>query len=310
VIVSTEPVAEPAGRGGERVGDRAGDRNGERDRGGDTGSRRSRGRGRRDEPSTDRPRRLPEVITPTVLPDRGDASLDVGAPAPAAERTEGAGSEAAVPGTVEPATLESVRDDVEEVVVEQALAQERNRHTAAVSTEPARNGAAEVVPPVDLANNGVAGAVTPESVAPGAVSPEPVSPESASPGSGPASAPNGVPIEEAEPPRAPRRRGRVTRTAGAPATAPGEAPAVTVVTVPATVEVPDAAGSDAAGSDAAGSDAAGSDAAGSDAAGSDAAGPDAAVLPAPAAPARPRRARRAASRPAGPPAAEVGGDPV
>ena len=98
------------------------------------------------------------MITPTVLPDRGDASLDVGAPAPAAERTEGAGSEAAVPGTVEPATLESVRDDVEEVVVEQALAQERNRHTAAVSTEPARNGAAEVVPSVDLANDGVAAA--------------------------------------------------------------------------------------------------------------------------------------------------------
>ncbi|MGI5131697.1 translation initiation factor IF-2 N-terminal domain-containing protein [Pseudonocardia sp. CA-107938] len=78
------------------------------------------------------------------------------------------------------------------------------------------------------------------------------------------------PAEEA--PR-PRRRGRVTRTAGAPTTTSGEAPAVGVVTVPAE------------------------------------AAPAAAAPPVPAQPeptvtSRPRRARRAASRPAGPPVGE------
>src|SRR6185503_1922531 len=63
VIVSTEPVVESAGRGAER--DRTGN--------GDSGSRR-RGRGRRDEPSVEHPRRLPDAITP----DRGEATLDVG----------------------------------------------------------------------------------------------------------------------------------------------------------------------------------------------------------------------------------------
>ncbi len=50
--------------------------------------------------------------------------------------------EAAVPAAVEPASVESVRDDVEEVVVEQTLAQERNRHTAsAVSAAPTEEAA-------------------------------------------------------------------------------------------------------------------------------------------------------------------------
>jgi ribonuclease E len=82
-----------------------------------------------------------------------------------------------------------------------------------------------------------------------------------------------------------RRRGRVTRTAGAPTATSGDAPAVAVVTVPAARDesAPD---------------------------------PVAPVSippqPTPAAATRPRRARRAASRPAGPPAAEgdTGGDPV
>lgn len=82
-----------------------------------------------------------------------------------------------------------------------------------------------------------------------------------------------------------RRRGRVTRTAGAPAPASGDTPTVAVVTVPA-------ARSESA---------------------PDGVAPVAVQpQPIPTAASRPRRARRAASRPAGPPAAEAstGGDPV
>ena len=131
VIVTTEPAAESNGR----------DR-GERDRAAEPAGRRSRGRGRRDDTNGDRGRRLPAVIVPdlpgsaerdepapavpeepaSVPPDRGEASLDVGAPAPAGP----APAESAVAA----ATMEDVRDDVEEVVVEQALAAERNRHSA------------------------------------------------------------------------------------------------------------------------------------------------------------------------------------
>ena len=143
VIVATEPAAESNGR----------DR-GERERNGDAGGRRGRGRGRRDEANGDRGRRLPAALVPDlsalasttseeaspavpdepvpddavpdeavpVEPDRGEAGLDVGAPEPVEpEPTASA---------VVPATVESVRDDVEEIVVEQALAVERNRHSA------------------------------------------------------------------------------------------------------------------------------------------------------------------------------------
>ena len=131
VIVTTEPAAESNGR----------DR-GERDGAAEPGGRRSRGRGRRDDTNGDRGRRLPAVIVPdlpgsterdepapavpeepaSVPPDRGEASLDVGAPAPA--------EPAPAASAVAAATMEDVRDDVEEVVVEQALAAERNRHSA------------------------------------------------------------------------------------------------------------------------------------------------------------------------------------
>jgi ribonuclease E len=84
-----------------------------------------------------------------------------------------------------------------------------------------------------------------------------------------------------------RRRGRVTRTAGAPVAADGDAPTVAVVTVPATKPAePEPVVTPAA------------------------------VVAAPPQPdpsavtSRPRRARRAASRPAGPPVAEPGADPV
>ena len=169
VIVTTEPAAESNGR----------DR-GERDRAAEPAGRRSRGRGRRDDTNGDRGRRLPAVIVPdlpgsaerdepapavpeepaSVPPDRGEASLDVGAPAPAGP--------APAASAVAAATMEDVRDDVEEVVVEQALAAERNRHSApngrVSDGGPGSASAAEET----VGTNGVA--VT----APGPAAPEPV----------------------------------------------------------------------------------------------------------------------------------------
>jgi len=87
-------------------------------------------------------------------------------------------------------------------------------------------------------------------------------------------------VADAEPPngRPARRRGRVTRTAGAPAATDGDAPAVTVVTVAKPAE--------------------------------DSAAPEAPQPEPVAVVSTPRRARRTATRPAGPPVAEAGGDPV
>ena len=254
VIVAIEPAAEPNGR----------DR-GERERNGDTGGRRGRGRGRRDEANGDRGRRLPAALVPDlsalapttseqatpavpdevvpdeavpVEPDRGEAGLDVGAPEPVEpEPTASA---------VVPATVESVRDDVEEIVVEQALAVERNRHSAP-------NGQADTATP--------AGPSTAESGTNGAA---------ASPGSETADTPEPV---------GRRRRGRVTRTAGAPTAVTGDAPTVAVVTVPSARAAEEQAEEPAAGDVAAAPPA-----------------PEPVIAP------RARRVRRAASRPAGPPA--------
>jgi ribonuclease E len=87
-------------------------------------------------------------------------------------------------------------------------------------------------------------------------------------------------VADAEPPdgRPARRRGRVTRTAGAPAATDGDAPAVVVVTVTRPAE--------------------------------DAAPTEVRVAEPVAVVSTPRRARRTASRPAGPPVAEAGDDPV
>jgi ribonuclease E len=87
---------------------------------------------------------------------------------------------------------------------------------------------------------------------------------------------------DAEPPdgRPARRRGRVTRDAGAPAAADGDAPVAAVVTVGKPVPDQEPATS-----------------------GDTAAEPVAVVT-------TPRRARRTASRPAGPPTAEAGDDPA
>jgi ribonuclease E len=314
VIVSTEPVAE-SGSGRGDAGGRNGDR--DRDQGNGSGGRRSRGRGRRDEANGERPRRLPDAI----LPDRGEASLDVGAPAPVAE---------AIGGQIEAATVESVRDDVEEVVVEQALAAERDRHATGgrrAEQAPANGSAAPDVTGPDVTGPDVTGPdvtgpdvsepdvtvagptvadVEPAQVrngtstshgpdardgAGGAGTDDPGPADPASDGTGPVGAVGVAEIASdapaAEPAGRPaRRRGRVTRSAGAPAASTGDAPVVAVVTVPA-------APSDSP----------------VERVTADVAVPEPATEPAPAEPpARPRRARRAASRPAGPPAAEVGGD--
>jgi ribonuclease E len=291
VIVATEPAAESNGR----------DR-GERERnGGDAGGRRSRGRGRRDEANGDRGRRLPAALVPDlsalasttseeaspavpgevvpdvapdgavpdvvpdgavpVEPDRGEAGLDVGAPEPVEpEPTASA---------VAPATVETARDDVEEVVVEQALAVERNRHSAP-------NGQ------VDAATSGTPGdrsdhdASTPRSAQGG----RPASDQES--GINGAVTPGSETVDRAEPVGR-RRRGRVTRTAGAPTAVTGDAPTVAVVTVPSARTAEEHAGEPGAG---------------------DVATPPA---PEPVLAPRARRVRRTASRPAGPPAPDASG---
>ena len=278
VIVSTEPVAASGGRADA----------GERESGG-PGGRRSRGRGRRDDASSagtngDRPRRLPDAIVPAVVPDGsavvpdgGEAGLDVGAATPEPTGSVGSGpgesgaresgpreSGAVESGAVEPVTVEGVRGEVEEVVVERALAAERDRHVAAdVASE--RGGAPAV-------GNGA----------------DPVGMLAEPAGSA-------EPVEPLDTGRPARRRGRVTRSAGAPAASTGDAPVAAVLTVSArpSAEPPTSAPPVATPE------------------------PAAAGEPStPAAPAPRRRARRAASRPAGPPAPEgdagapAGGDPV
>jgi ribonuclease E len=180
---------------------------------------------------------VPDDVVP-VEPDRGEAGLDVGAPEPVEpEPTASA---------VVPATVESVRDDVEEIVVEQALAVERNRHSAP-------NGQVDTATPgPSTAESGTNGAVAPGSET--VDRPEPVGR---------------------------RRRGRVTRTAGAPTAVTGDAPTVGVVTVPSARAAEEHAEGPGAG---------------------DVAAPPA---PEPVVAPRARRVRRAASRPAGPPAPDA-----
>ena len=116
VVVSAEPVAASNDERGDR-GERGG-----RERNGDAGGRRSRGRGRRDDAGTERRGR---DAGGRVEPD-GEVVLDVGAPLPPIEVEPDA--------AVVPATVESVRDDVEEVVVEQTLAAARNSHLASAAS--------------------------------------------------------------------------------------------------------------------------------------------------------------------------------
>jgi ribonuclease E len=277
VIVATEPATESNGR----------DR-GERERNGDAGGRRGRGRGRRDEANEDRGRRLPAALVPDlsalapttseeaspavpdeivpddavpVEPDRGEAGLDVGAPEPVEpEPTASA---------VVPATVESVRDDVEEIVVEQALAVERNRHSAP-------NGQVDTAAPgpSTAGDRSDHDASTPRSARGG----RPASDQES--GTNGVAAPGSETVDRPEPVGR-RRRGRVTRTAGAPTAVTGDAPTVGVVTVPSARAAEEHAEEPDAG---------------------DVAAPPA---PEPVVAPRARRVRRTASRPAGPPAPDA-----
>ena len=289
VIVTTEPAAESNGR--DRGGDRNGSGNGDRNGNGDAG-----------EPAEPRPRTARRgERRPEQAPSCGARSRPVDAdrarrgrsgraggrgPGPRrggpGRRSAGAGRAgvggAVSSGAVAPATVESVRDDVEEVVVEQALAAERNRHSAPNGSGRPRTRRGHLraahghrVPRLAVGERRRTVSPSPPSLRP--------------------------PHRRAGGPAPPR--GRVTRTGGAPAATTGDAPAVAVVTVPTVRPAEETAESTPASTVQAPTTSE----------------PDAPAPtdPAPSAAepvARPRRARRAASRPAGPPAAEAAGDPV
>ncbi len=156
---------------------------------------------------------------------------------------------------------------------QQPEAPARNGHGPEIVAAASAVHAVAEAPPVEVVEPAP---VEPQAVESQAVGPAPVEPLV------PADAPR-TPEEaaDAEQPngRPARRRGRVTRTAGAPAATDGDAPAVTVVTVskPAEEAAPEVTPQQPE--------------------------PVAVVS-------TPRRARRTASRPAGPPVAEAGADPV
>ncbi len=164
---------------------------------------------------------------------------------------------------------------------------------AAAAPEIAAPAAAAPTTPARAAGGAPAADARAVGVAPAGAAPSAVVPAAEAPGT-----PTADPVADApaESPGPRRRRGRVTRTAGAPTVTEGEAPAAAVVTVAAPAE------SDTMPS------------AGSVAPTADVAAPAVAPQPEPTAASRPRRARRAASRPAGPPvevpAESAGGDPV
>jgi ribonuclease E len=253
-------------------------------------TRRSRGgRGRRDgEDRNGHDVRRPEPVT-TANGSGGrngshaetataDASVDVGAPdpvvtpavldpapAPSAEPTAPTGRRvrrSARRGVVQtsPAAgpVDVAADAVEEVVVERTVAA---AHDAPETTTAAPEAPAPEAPAAETAVPDV-----PEQGIPEQAAAEPA-------------------LREEEPGARPRRRrGRVTRTGGAPTATAGDAPVAAVLTVSSAAE--------------------------------SAAAPVAAPTPVavppqpePAPAARPRRTRRAASRPAGPPVAEPG-DPA
>ncbi|MEJ3652728.1 translation initiation factor IF-2 N-terminal domain-containing protein [Actinomycetes bacterium KLBMP 9759] len=263
VIVTPEPVVEKADP--ERSGRAGGEGGGRRSRG------RRRGEGdqernghdvRRDEPAQNGSAQNGEVahkdtahkengpplggMVPRNRPsDAEQADTADAAVAVGAGEVESAPSSVVVETRPEPqrATVDVAADAVEEVVVEREVARQ---------PEPVVEVAAPLVEPA-------AEPVVELPVADGPAGPE----------------------EQVESPRPARRRGRVTRSAGAPDVAAGT-PAAVVLTVPVD---PDVASTTPAALPVV-------------------TPPPVAPQPEPVATTRPRRARRAASRPAGPPAPE------
>jgi ribonuclease E len=197
-----------------------------------------------------------------------DAAVDVGAPAP----------------VVTPAVL----DPAPAPATPTGRRVRRSARRGVVETSPAAG-------PVDVAADVVEEVVVERTVAPAAqerpeedaVAAEAAAPAAEAPVSDvPEQTADEPAVDAGEPEERPRRRrGRVTRTAGAPTATVGDAPVAAVLTVPSAPE--------------------------SSSATSPAPAPVAVPpQPEPAPATRPRRSRRAASRPAGPPVAEAGGDPA
>ncbi|MGH3611097.1 MAG: translation initiation factor IF-2 N-terminal domain-containing protein [Pseudonocardia sp.] len=223
-------------------------------------------------------------IAPTVVvPDVSAASVDTGAPSPpvdtgsAVPAVSGAGIDDVGPAGVAPG--ETVDDEVENVVVEREAAALASATRAEIDQEDANR-----------ADTPHAGPTSNRADAPHA-GPTPDRPdaEPASSDFGHVS-PGGQNGHMLPAPARRQRRGRVTRTAGAPTAAGGGSPAVTVPTTregSEPISDPEVAAT---------------------------LPPVVSPQPESTAVSRPRRARRAASRPAGPPAVHVeqgaGGDPV
>ncbi|NMH79115.1 Rne/Rng family ribonuclease [Pseudonocardia xinjiangensis] len=302
VLISTEPLTEKADPGRTERGDRS-DRGADRDR--DVSGRRSRGRNRRgdgDERGGQQNgahqgggQHNGVTVDAVSAPDASDAAIDVGAPTPVAE----APAAVAEPAPAEPSVAVEapvvadvpVAEAADAPVVDAPAVEDPQVVEAPAPTgrrsgsrRVVRRGVVETSPqagPVDVAADAVEEVVVERSLAEQATRPAPAASEEAADS---ASATVADPATEANgQPRPRQRRGRVTRTAGAPAAASGDAPVAAVVTVPATP-----------------------------AAASEPATPVAVPpQPEPTGVTRPRRTRRAASRPAGPPATgDGGGDPV
>jgi ribonuclease E len=223
--------------------------------------RRSRGRGRRGD--DDRDRGL----------DRVAAAIDVG-PVPEVEETTRNGSASHAVAHVEAPVVEpSTATDADGPVGDAPAVEPQTVSGPVVETAADSPATRERIEAADPASDAVEEAVVERSLAEHR-------------NGAPAAAAGGTEPQDGEQASngqaRPRRRGRVTRTAGAPASTSGDAPVVAVVTVPAegaTTPTP----------------------------------PPVPPQPEPTPVARPRRARRTASRPAGPPpGSDAGGetDPV
>ncbi|TQM38097.1 translation initiation factor IF-2 N-terminal domain-containing protein [Pseudonocardia cypriaca] len=273
VIVNAEPVVSSSAPRSERF------ERPERE------TRRTRGgRGRRDgEDRNGHEVRKPEPAAANGNGIRNGSHAEPAAAEPAA--ADAAVDVGAPAPVVTPAVLDPTPAPTAEPATPTGRRVRRSARRGVVETSPAAG-------PVDVAAEAVEEVVVERTVAPAAQDrpeAEPAvteTPAGEAPTAAPAVLPD-IPEQQAVEPegRARRRRGRVTRTAGAPTATAGDAPAAAVLTMPSASESPSE---------------------------TSAAPAPVAVPPQPEpAPAtRPRRTRRAASRPAGPPVAEAGGDPA
>ncbi|WP_433556275.1 Rne/Rng family ribonuclease [Pseudonocardia xinjiangensis] len=246
VLISTEPLTEKADPGRTERGDRS-DRGADRDR--DVSGRRSRGRNRRgdgDERGGQQNgahqgggQHNGVTVDAVSAPDASDAAIDVGAPMPVAE-APAAVAEASVAVEAPVVADVPVAEAADAPVVDAPAVEDPQVVEAPAPTgrrsgsrRVVRRGVVETSPqagPVDVAADAVEEVVVERSLADQATRPAPAASEEAADS---ASATVADPATEANgQPRPRQRRGRVTRTAGAPAAASGDAPVAAVVTVP------------------------------------------------------------------------------